>query len=94
MEQADLNSRLWRAAEEGDCAAIRRLIINGADLNAKDDDGRNAFQIASQEAQSDAMTTILAAKQMLELEKMGITGAEALKVIDQGMEDLVRVREA
>lgn len=94
MEQTELNQRLWEATEAGDCANIRRLIVSGADLNAKDEQGRNAFQIASQTSDSDAMTTILAAKQMLELEKMGVTGAEALRQMDKGTDDLIKVREA
>ena len=94
MDQTELNQKLWDATEAGNCADIRRLIVSGADLNAKDEVGRNAFQIASHFGNSDAMTTILAAKQMLELEKMGVTGAEALRMMDKGTEDLIKVREA
>lgn len=90
----NLNMELWAAAAEGNCATVRRLVISGADLSAMDEQGRNAFQIASQNGQSDVMTTILAAKQMIELEKMGITGAEALKAMDKSTDELIAQRTA
>ena len=64
--------RLWAAAKSGDCAEIRRAVISGADIDMKDDEDRNAFQIASQANRVDAMKTILAAKEIMNMEKMGI----------------------
>ncbi|WP_231575100.1 ankyrin repeat domain-containing protein [Bacillus sp. B-jedd] len=43
----DLNGGLPRAAEHGDLDEIKRLISDGADLNAQDSEGRTAVMIAT-----------------------------------------------
>lgn len=62
---------LWDAARSGDCAKIRRLVMEGVDLEARDPQGRTAINIASQYRQQDAMKTLLAAKEMRYMAKLG-----------------------
>lgn len=68
-----MNSKLWfTAAETGDIATIRAMIVEGIDIHQRDDQERTAFHIASQNAHTDIMNTILAAKQMEFLRQIGI----------------------
>lgn len=64
--------RLWKAAENGDSAEIRRAIISGADPEATDEKGRTALNIASQHSHPDAMRTLLAARHIADLTKIQI----------------------
>lgn len=79
--------RLWNASEVGDCGEIRRSVINGADLDMLDENGRMAFQIASQNQKIDAMKTILAAKEMLDHERMGIVNSKVSSLDEESMHD-------
>lgn len=62
---------LWAAAYSGDCAMIRKLVMDGADLDARDGDGRTAINIATQYGRQDALKTLLAAKEMRYLASLG-----------------------
>lgn len=55
---------LWHAAKAGDSYAIRLLVMDGVDLDARDTLGRTALNIATQFNQKDAIKTLLAAKEM------------------------------
>ena len=55
---------LRAAAREGDCYTIRRLVLAGADIEAKDEQGFSAINYAAQYKQTSAMKTLLAAKDM------------------------------
>lgn len=55
---------LRAAAREGDCYTIRRLVLAGANIDAKDDQGFTAINYAAQYKQVSAMKTLLAAKDM------------------------------
>lgn len=70
--QDDLNEQLRAAARTGDCGKIRLLVMSGADVDARDEDGWNAFNIATSSGQSQAATTLLAARQLSYIRKIGI----------------------
>ncbi len=53
---------LHRAAHEGDVAAIKRLAQGGADLNARDSNGRTPFHVACFAGKREAMAALAAAK--------------------------------
>ncbi|MFA5593598.1 MAG: ankyrin repeat domain-containing protein [Micavibrio sp.] len=59
-----LEARLHRAAEAGDSPAIRLLVMEGADLDARDAQGRTALNIATQHNHTQAIKTLLAAREM------------------------------
>lgn len=59
-----METRLWKAAEQGDCKTLRILAMGGADFNIRNDDGFTPFNIATQNGHSDAAMTILAAREM------------------------------
>ncbi len=59
------------AAMAGDCYIIRTLVMEGVDLEARDEQGRTALNIATQYNQADAIKTILAAREMRRMAKLG-----------------------
>lgn len=65
--------RLWQAAAAGDKAAIRGLVFDNVDFDARDDEDRTAFNIATQAGHADAARTILAAKEMKAMMALGLT---------------------
>lgn len=65
--------RLWDAARTGDQPAIRRLVYDDIDFEARDEEDRTAFNIATQYGHYKAAQTILAAKQMKVMQQMGLT---------------------
>jgi ankyrin repeat protein len=75
MKQTDMQKALWDAAKKGDKEKIRMLVVAGADVTAEDEEGRTALNIASQYGQADAYKTLLAAREMQELMKAGVTPA-------------------
>lgn len=48
--QGASNQDLIDAAGKGDLETVKRLLANGADVNAKDNDGKTALMVASWEA--------------------------------------------
>ncbi len=70
--QDDLNEQLHEAARNGDCGKIRLLVMSGADVDSRDEDGWTAFNIATSAGQSRAATTLLAARELSYISKMGI----------------------
>jgi hypothetical protein len=74
--------KLWAAAARGDQAMIRALVFEDVDFDARDDQDRTAFNIATQYGHPAAAQTILAARQMKEMQKMGLTS--------DGFETMVR----
>ncbi len=66
-----LEKLLRLAAYAGDCGAIRRLVMEGADLDARDKAGRTALNIATQYNKTDAIKTILAAREMRRMAALG-----------------------
>ena len=62
---------LWLAARDGDCYAIRLLVMDGVDLDKRDPQGRTAINIATQYNQTQALKTLMAAKEMRYMASMG-----------------------
>lgn len=62
---------LWAAAKHGNCQRIRLLVLEGVDLDARDNQGRTAINIATQYSQHAALKTLLAAREMRRLAKNG-----------------------
>lgn len=73
MTRDEMQKALWVAAQKGDKEKIRMLVVAGADVNATDEDGRTALNIASQYGQADAYKTLLAARGMQELMQAGVS---------------------
>lgn len=69
---AEISNVWFNAAETGDIATIRALIVQGIDIDMRDQQERTALNIASQKSHTDVMTTILAARQMNYLKKIGL----------------------
>lgn len=65
--------KLWRAAASGDMGAIRGLVFENVDFDARDDEDRTAFNIATQKGHAEAARTILAAKEMKAMMALGLT---------------------
>ena len=63
-ETKSLEDLLRSAAKEGDCYTIRRLVLAGADIDSKDENGFSALNYAAAEKQLGAMKTLMAAKEM------------------------------
>ncbi len=77
---------LWfQAAAMGDIGAVRSMIVDGINVNMRDEQGRTAFHIASERGYTDVMTTILAAKKMDYLRQMGIDPYAMPTVDDQSI---------
>jgi len=74
-----IQEQLWAAAAEGNCAVIRALVMEGADPEARDPEGRTAFNIATQFGRSEAATTILAAQELAKMRRMGLNDADIEK---------------
>lgn len=62
---------LREAARTGDCYIIRNLVMDNVDLDARDASGRTALNIATQYNQKDAIKTLLAAREMRRMAKLG-----------------------
>ena len=77
-----IQNRLFKAAAQGDKAAIRALVFEDIDFDARDDQDRTPFNIATQYGHSDAAQTIIAAKQMKTMQLLGLTS--------EGYENTVR----
>jgi hypothetical protein len=62
---------LREAAMTGDCYIIRNLVMDGVDLDARDASGRTALNIATQFNRKEAIKTLLAAREMRRMAKLG-----------------------
>ncbi len=67
----NLERMLRAAAKDGNCAVIRRLVMAGVDLDARDDGGRTALNIATQYNRTQAIKTLLAAREMRRMAALG-----------------------
>lgn len=59
------------AAQTGDCYLIRMLVMEGVDLEARDNQGRTALNIATQYNRHGAIKTLLAAREMRRMATLG-----------------------
>lgn len=65
--------QFWAAAKTGDCATIRMLAMSGqVDVNAKNEDGFDAFNLATQAGKAEAATAILAAREVQYMRELGL----------------------
>ena len=71
-DESELNLSLLRAAKNGDCAEIRRLIIEGADLNTCDEQSRNVLSVAVANNQHQAIRTLESALEVQKLVRSGV----------------------
>lgn len=69
--EVERNLALWLAAKNGDCYAIRLLVMDGVDLEARDSQGRTALNIATQYNHKEAVKTLLAAREMRRMATLG-----------------------
>jgi len=74
-----LHEKLWDAAARGDNEAIRMLVMNGVDLEARNEDGFTAYNLATQQGHVNTALTILAARNMAYETKLGFTPANSLE---------------
>ena len=72
MTSIDQTQRFLNAAEAGDQAEIRRAAISGAEMDAIDEQGRTALQIASEQGDHATMRTILAARDVRRMMDLGV----------------------
>ena len=63
--------QLWDAAARGDSAAVRTLALKGVDLNARNEDGFTAYNLATQKGHLNTALTILAARDIAYETKLG-----------------------
>ena len=57
---ADVNARLIEAVRKGDTATVQALLDQGADINAKSEEGWTALIWAAQQGHTDTVQTLLA----------------------------------
>lgn len=72
LNYQDLNEQLREAARAGDCYKIRLLVMGGADVDDRDEDGWTAFNIATATGHTEAATTLLAARQLSYIRQLGV----------------------
>jgi ankyrin repeat protein len=56
---AEVNQDLREAAKRGDLPAVKRFIANGANVNAKDNNGTTALMLASLNGQKEMGAALL-----------------------------------
>ncbi len=68
-----LEQQLWDAAGRGDSATVRMLVLKGVDLNARNEDGFTAYNLATQKGHVNTALTILAARNVAYETRLGFT---------------------
>lgn len=76
-DQSMLQQKLWAAAARGDSGAVRVLVMNGVDIDARNEDGFTAYSLATQHGHLNTALTILAARNMAYEAKLGFLSANA-----------------
>ena len=71
-DRANLQNDLWRAAREGRTTEVRKLVVAGADVTLRDDQGRTALNIASQYGHAETYRTLMAAREMQNMIHAGL----------------------
>ena len=59
MQQDELNNKLLSAAINGDIRKVKESIANGADVNAKDNDGETALHYAARREYIDVVKVLV-----------------------------------
>lgn len=73
IDQKDLQKMLYSAAAAGDSGMVRKLALAGADLDARDEDGFTAFNIATMKGHTETAKTILAAREFKYTQALGMS---------------------
>lgn len=71
-----LQAMLWAAAATGDSGMVRRLALVGVDMDARNNEGFTAFNIATMKGHADTAKTILAVREFRYTQGLGMS-AEA-----------------
>lgn len=71
-----MQQQLWAAAAAGDSAAVRMLAMGGVDLEARNEEGFTAFNIATMKGHTDTAMTILAAREFKYAQHLGMSAEE------------------
>lgn len=79
-QQSEMQNRLWNAAKAGDCKTIRMLAMGGVDIDARNEEGFTAFNLATAAGHSEAAMALLAAREMQYARHIGVDPAEFYKV--------------
>lgn len=79
----DIQGQLWEAARKGDTTEIRRLVVLGAKVDQRDENGRTALHIASQYQHDEAYKILLAAREMQTL----VDGPFDARTLMQGLDN-------
>lgn len=88
-EQDKLQALLWNAAAMGDSGMVRRLAMAGVDMEARNDEGFTAFNIATMRGHADTARTILAVREFRYTQALGMS-AEAWLERPETRVELVR----
>lgn len=78
-----LQNELWEAAKQGKTTEVRKLVVQGADVTLRDDQGRTAINIASQYGHADTYQTLMAAREVAELTKTGMAPDQIMTGLTQ-----------
>lgn len=85
-----LNDRLIAAADKGDAATVRQLLDNGANIDAKNDDGETALIGAAYGGETEAVVLLLAKGANIEVRNND--GKTALKMAElAGRDEVVQL---
>lgn len=71
-QRDEIQRNLWKAAKEGRTTEIRQMVVQGADVTMRDDQGRTAINIASQYGHAETYRTLMAAREMQSMIHAGL----------------------
>ena len=77
-QQMVLQDNLWKAAKEGRTTEVRKLVVAGADVGMRDDQGRTAMNIASQYGHAETYRTLMAAREMQSMIHAGLPAEQVM----------------
>ncbi len=72
IKDAAMLDRLWKAAETGDSAMVRILAMKGVDLDACNENGLNAYNLAHMNNHHGTAKAIQAGREFQYLKRVGI----------------------
>ena len=78
-----LEEELWQAAREGDSTRIRRLILRGADIDARTEEGWTALNLAAKSGHGAAIRTLIAAREMQAQIASGVDLRDEINTVEE-----------